>query len=80
MKAILKGFKQGMRAFGDSIAVIVNSVLLAVVYLLGVGLTSIVCRLFLKRFLDLKPSKHATTYWVDINLKKRPIEEHYRQF
>jgi len=79
-KEFTKGFKKGMHAFGQHIAVIVNSVLLAIVYLVGVGLTALACRLFKKKLMDLKPDAKSETYWSDIDLKKRPIKEHYRQF
>jgi hypothetical protein len=79
-KDFLKGFKKGTHAFGDTIAVIVNSALLAMVYLIGVGLTALGCKLFKKQFLDLKPDPKAKSYWSELNLKKRKIEEHYRQF
>jgi hypothetical protein len=76
----IKGCRKGMHAFGQAITVIVNSVLLTIVYLAGVGLAAIMVRLAGKRFLELKPDKKAGTYWADLDLKKRPIEEHYRQF
>ena len=75
-----KGFQKGMNAFGQCIAIIINSVLLTLVYFIGIGITAIICKIFRKQFLDLKPDKNAITYWSDIDLKKRPIKEHYRQF
>jgi hypothetical protein len=80
MNQFLKGIKKGMHAFGQHIAVIINSALLAIVYWFGVGLTALACRMFKKKFLDLKPDSKSETYWSDIDLKKRPIKEHYRQF
>jgi hypothetical protein len=74
------GFNKGMRNFGHSMALIINSVLLAIVYLVGVGFTSIFARLFRKHFLDIRLSKKNETYWSDLNLKKKPMEEYYRQF
>jgi len=80
MSDFTNGFKKGMHSFGQTIAVIVNSVLLAIVYFIGVGITALFAKLTGKRFLDLKPDRKAKTYWVDLNLRKRPIKEHYRQF
>ncbi len=73
------GFRDGMKDFGDNIATIVNSALLLAVYLIGVGLTSIIARIFGKRFLDLRKESRKS-YWRDLNLKKKDIEEYYRQF
>ncbi len=74
----LIGFREGMKDFGQVIALIINSVLLTIVYFIGVGFTAVFAKLFRKHFLDMKLSKK--TYWSDLNLKKKPIEEYYRQF
>ena len=81
MKAInqfLIGFKKGMGNFGQNIALIINTILLTLVYLIGIGLTSILAKIVGKHFLEMKLSKD--TYWSDLNLKKKSIEEYYRQF
>lgn len=80
MNKFFKGFKNGMEEFGHSISTIINSVLLSIVYLIGVGVTSIIAKVFGKHFLDRKISDKEKTYWSDFNLKKKPIEEYYRQF
>ncbi len=79
VKQFFKGFKQGMENFGKSIALTVTTVLLSFVYLIGVGSTHIVAKLFGKHFLETKLSKKGT-YWSDLNLKKKLIKEYYRQF
>jgi uncharacterized protein YqhQ len=76
--SFLKGFKEGMSNFGHLITTLVNSALLFVVYVIGVGATSIIAKIFKKHFLENKDKK--TTYWSKLNLKKRPIQEYYRQF
>jgi len=73
-----KSFKKGMKNFGDNMAIVVNSVLLSFVYIIGIGLTSIFAKLFGKKFLETK--RRSDSYWSDLNLKKKPIEEYYRQF
>ena len=78
--AFFTGLKKGMNSFGSNISLIINSVLLLFVYLLGVGLTSIVAKLTGKHFLETKISKNEKTYWTNLNLKKKNIEEYYRQF
>jgi len=79
IKQFFKGFKIGMRNFGNTIALLINSLLLSFVYFLGVGLTSIIAKLINKHFLDLKLSK-KDSYWSDLNLKNKSIEKYYRQF
>lgn len=78
MKQFLKEFKKGMKSFGENISIIVNSLLLLVVYFIGVGLTFALAKVFRKSFLDTKFTKES--YWSDLNLKNRTIKEHYRQF
>lgn len=75
-----KGFKDGMTGFGDLIAIIVNTVLLFIAYFIGVGITSIVAKIVGKNFLEMKTSAKVKTYWSDLNIKKRSLEECYRQF
>ena len=71
-------FKKGMKGFGENITIIVNSVLLSLVYFIGVGFTSMFAKLIGKRFLDIK--KNRETYWDDLNLKKEDLKRYYRQF
>lgn len=80
IKLFFRGFKKGTKDFGDNIVLIVNVILLSVVYFIGVGLTSILAKLFRKKFLETKISKERKTYWSDLNLRKKPMEEYYRQF
>jgi hypothetical protein len=80
LKQFFSGFKKGLEGFGKNISLIVNSVLLTIVYLIGVGVTSIVAKLVGKHFLDKKMAKERSTYWSELDLKKKPIEEYYRQF
>ena len=78
IKQFFKGFKKGMGDFGHNIASIINTVLLSFVYVIGVGPTSIVAKIVGKHFLEIKLSK--SSYWSDLNLKKKSIEDYYRQF
>ncbi len=79
IKDFFIGFENGSKDFGEHIAVIINSVLLSIVYFLGVGGTSIIAKIFGKHFLDLK-MRRKDSYWSELNLTKRPLEEYYRQF
>lgn len=73
------GFWDGINDFGTNISTLVNSILLLVVYIVGVGITSIFAKIVGKRFLETKRFKKGT-YWHELNLKKKESKEYYRQF
>lgn len=79
MMPILIPFGEGMHFFGERIAFIVNSTLLFLVYVVAIGITSVIAKLFGKHFLDTAIDPKRETYWQDL-----PIEDHkesiYRQF
>ena len=79
MRQFFKGLKKGMGNFGYNIALIINTILLSFVYVVGVGFTSTIAKIFRKHFLETKLSNKGS-YWSDLNLKKKPIEKYYRQF
>ena len=79
-RQFFKGFNKGIKIFGSNITVIINTILLFIVYLIGVGFTSRAAKLFRKNFLDTKLSKEKDSYWSDLNLKKQSIDKYYRQF
>ena len=59
---------------------VLSSFLLLIIYVVGVGFTSIFAKIFAKNFINMKISKIRKTYWSDLNLKKKPIKTYYRQF
>lgn len=73
-------FKKGFLSLNRFITKITNCILLSIVYFFGIGFTSIIAKIFKKHFLKLKKSKDTKTYWVNLDLKKKSIEEYYRQF
>lgn len=79
VKLFFNGFVAGFRKFGHAFATFVNFILLVIVYIIGIGLTSLIAKIFGKHFLNLKKKKRPT-YWEDKNLSKEPIENYYRQF
>ena len=79
MNQFFKGFKKGMGNFGKDISAIINTALLSVAYLFGIGLVSMFAKFTGKHFLEKKISEKST-YWSDLNLTKKSIKEHYRQF
>lgn len=74
----LSGLKEGQKIFGKNIATIINSILLSIVYFVGIGLTSIFAKFFNKGLLDLELNDGS--YWEDLNLGKEDITKYYRQF
>lgn len=80
MKQFIKGFKKGFRNFGENFTAIINSVLLSIVYFIGVGPVAVLSKIFRKRYLELKTDKNAKSYWKELNLKKKPMDSYYRQF
>ncbi len=79
MKDFIKGLKEGQKSFGESIGVIINSILLSLAYVFGIGLTSLIAKIIGKRFLDLRLEKKQT-YWEELNLEKKKISTYYKQF
>jgi len=79
-KNFFSGFKKGQNEFGSIISSIINAILLSLVYFIGVGINSVFAKISNKDFLSLKKEKAADTYWEDLNLTKKTLEEYYRQF
>ena len=80
IKEFYNDFKDGQKIFGEDIAVIINSALLSLVYIIGVGATFFIAKFTKKTFLDVKIDESVESYWVDLNLGKKKMEEYYRQF
>tara|TARA_Y100000310_G_scaffold307622_1_gene349898 strand:- start:399 stop:638 length:240 start_codon:yes stop_codon:yes gene_type:complete len=75
-----KGIWKGQKAFGEAISSLVNSVLLSIVYFLGVGLTSIFAKILKKQFLEMKIDKNKKSYWTKLDLNEKQLEDYYHQF
>ena len=78
MSGFFIGVKEGMHEFGRLIGGIINAALLFVVYVIGVGITSVIAKFTGKHFLEMRQGKKS--YWTTLNLKKKPLEAYYRQF
>ena len=78
LKQFFNGFQKGIKGFSDNISTIINFILLSMVYLIGIGLTSITAKIFGKHFLDMKNKKDS--YWHNLKLKNKNIEEYYKPF
>ncbi len=76
--AFFKGFRHGAEQFGMNIATLVNTAIALLIYLVGIGLTSIVAKIFRKGFLDFAMKKD--TYWSELKLGKEDVQSYFRQF
>ncbi|HDR53391.1 MAG TPA: hypothetical protein ENN60_01805 [archaeon] len=78
MKAFFRGFGQGVGQFGELLVVLFNSLLLTLIYFLGVGPTSIIMKFRGKTFLEKKTRK--ASYWKTSPSVVNEEEEAYRMF
>lgn len=74
------GTQEGIKSFGENIQTVVNTILLSVVYFVGVGIAWLMCKISKRRFFAGKPNQEIKTYWEILDLKKKPVEEYRRQF
>lgn len=75
---VLKNFYYGMKQFGENIALIINSILLFIVYFIGVGITKIFALLAgNKRIKVLLRAKES--YWTPYKMGES-FDSYYRQF
>ena len=80
MKDFFINIQKGIKDFGSCIGIIFNSLLLCIVYFIGVGITSLLAKISKKKFLEIEILKDKESYWSDLNLKKKELKEYYRQF
>ena len=72
-------YLNGFKAFGHIITSIVNFILLALVYFIGIAVVAIFSKLVGKRFIDTE--KHdRPSHWKTYNLSTKPLKEYFRQF
>lgn len=80
IKKFFLGVKEGQKLFGEVISSVINFITLSFVYFFGIGITSIIGKLAGKNYLDNKIEKNKETYWEDLNLNTKLMEDYYRQF
>lgn len=68
--------KKFFKGIVNIINLIINTILLSLVYILAVGLTSLIAKLAKKKFLH---TEEKLTYWNDLKLSTA-MEDYYRQF
>jgi len=76
---ILSIVKSILNPIAKFISTIVNCILLSLVYFVGIGIVSLVMKLFGKHFLKLKKQNRMSN-WDDHELTKQPLENYYRTF
>ena len=80
IRLFFDGMIGGFKTFSSGVVNIVNLILLLIVYLLGVGLTSLVAKIFNKHFLDIAHrtrSSRIKSYWKD---KKQETKDYDNQY
>ncbi len=96
LKKIWAGIKSVLEPIGKFVSSIVNFVLLAMVYFIGIGIVSVIMKLFGKHFLELKSyrnkvsgelknkeflsKQNKSSNWHEHKLTKQPLEQYYRTF
>ena len=76
----LNELKDGQKKFGEDISRIINFFLLLIVYIFGVGLTSIFAKIIKHNFLEIKINKDSKSYWSNLDSSENKIDSYYRQF
>ena len=80
MSVFIKEFISGFKEFGKFVNAVVLFVALTLVYIFGIGPTSLIGKLLGKKFLSLKKDEKAKTYWTDNRIGKKKEEEYYNTF
>lgn len=79
LKKIFNVIKSILEPVAKAISSIVNFVLLAIVYFIGIGPVSISMKLFQRHFLELK-KQNKKSNWHEHKVTKESIEKYYRTF
>ncbi len=80
VQLLFKGIYEGMGRFGKIISSIVNIFLLFIVFIFGIGLVSIISKIFRKKFLAMNFDKNFNSYWQESIIGKRKKEDYYKPF
>lgn len=80
LKNFFQDFLAGLKIFSANITCLVNTILLLIAYLIGIGLSFIIAKFINKHFLDLNIDKNKNTYWSDLNLTKKDLKNYLKQF
>ncbi len=78
IKGGFERFSEFVKPFTDKVNLVVNTVLLSIVYFIGVGFTSVSAKLVGKKFLKLE-KENTNSYWIDKE-QNNSKESYFRQF
>ena len=73
------GFIKGFKMPAEDLMANINVVALALIYILGIGIPSLISKIFSKKFLDLKTKGKAKSYWNDLNLGTKQKKDYFNQ-
>lgn len=79
LKRVFDAFSEFVRPVTERISLVVNTILLTIVYFVGVGLTFCVAKLARKKFLKLE-KENTNSYWIDKDSKTTEYHKNFRQF
>lgn len=69
--------RKGINNFFRDINFLIVLISLSLSYVVGVGITFILAKIFRKSFLGLSKKED---YWEPLNLKENKMEEYYKQY
>jgi hypothetical protein len=76
----LSDFYKGMCLFGKKVSIFINTILLLIAYVFGIGLTAIIAKLIDKNFLKLRIEKDKTSYWEETHITDKEVSEFLKQY
>ena len=79
LKKIWSTIKSVLEPVTKTINAVINLILSALVYFIGIGIVSIAMKLSGRHFLELK-KQNKQTNWNEHKLTKQPLEKYYRTF
>lgn len=80
-RSIKRGFERFskfVKPFTDKVNLVVNTILLSIVYFIGVGFTSVCAKLVGKKFLKLE-KENVNSYWIEKE-QNNSKKSYFRQF
>ncbi len=80
IKQLFNGFKKGFGSAGHLVSNIVNTILLLIVYVLGIGIISLYFNLKKKDLLNLKTKTVNESYWQDKKNRNKTKEDSLKPF
>jgi hypothetical protein len=72
------GFKLGFTSFGHRVNSVVTAAVLVMVYVIGIGFTTLLGRIAGKKFMDMNPG--GESYWTDVEQKEETLDDCRRSF